>query len=385
MGSFLVGAARCPDLSSDSVEEAVHRAVEAAGGWPSSCRNQEVLLKANLLAPRPPEDAVTTHPEVLRGVIRSLRRKTAPGRIRITDNPGYIFATQKELLFRKTGMARLAEEEGVDLGTLSEEGVREVDLPQGRTLRRVRVASRVLRAPCLINVPKLKTHVETEMTGCLKNLFGIADTETRKRAHSSPDGAHLAEAVVDLYTAAPPVFHVLDAVLAMEGNGPSHGTPRFLGWILAGANGLAVDLVAARVMGYRDPLSVPVLRAAAERGLGPRGCDDVELRGASWAELPSRGFRRSSGLLRWIPVPWRGAVHRWVDLRPRLDRRACVRCRICQQVCPVDAIAWDEGPRIDERRCVRCLCCHEMCPNGAMGVVSSFLASWARWTRGDAS
>ena len=82
MGSFLVGAARCPDLSSDSVEEAVHRAVEAAGGWPSSCRNQEVLLKANLLAPRPPEDAVTTHPEVLRGVIRSLRRKIAPGRIR---------------------------------------------------------------------------------------------------------------------------------------------------------------------------------------------------------------------------------------------------------------------------------------------------------------
>ncbi len=377
---FRVGAARCDSYEPSAVEEAVERAVQASGGWPESCCSEEVLLKANLLAPRPPEDAVTTHPEVLRGVVRSLRRRGA-GRIRIGDNPGYIYASQKELLLERTGMKRLGEDEDVPVGTLSDEGVEEVPIPGGRVLSRARVSTRILRSRYLVNVAKLKTHVETEMTGCLKNLFGIADTQTRKRAHQSRDTSHLVHGILDLFTLARPLFHVLDAVVAMEGNGPSHGSPKRVGWILAGPNAPSIDLVAAVSMGYSNPFDIPLLRTAAERGLGPRSLDEVDLRGANWEELPTAGFRRASGLVRFIPTPLRGFAHRWVALRPQLERSACVRCRVCQEVCPVDAISWDDGPVVDSNRCVQCLCCHEMCPTGAMKAAANPLARWVQGMR----
>ncbi len=370
--TWRVGVARCEDYEPGRVGSALEAAVEAAGGWPESIRG-DLLLKANLLAPRRPEEAVTTHPEVLRAAIRALRGLGRIDRCEVADNPGYIYRHQMGELFERTGVADLRRE-GVAVRSLSEEGLREVELAAGSALLRVRVSARYLNAGCVVDVAKLKTHVETEMTGCIKNLFGISDTDTRKTAHASPSLERLVEAVVDLYSVRPPGFCLLDAVVGMEGTGPSHGSPRPLGWILAAENALAVDWVAARIMGYGNPLDIPLLRAAARRGMGPRTQAEIDLRGAGWGDLPVPGFRRAPGLLRHIPTPLRGLAHRFVALRPRLDARACLRCGICAKVCPVEAIRLKPTPVISRGRCVACLCCHEMCPNGAMGVRANWIA-----------
>ena len=374
---FAVGIAKCPGYGREDVARGVALAVERAGGLPhvAPC---EVLVKANMLSPSEPEKAVTTHPEILRAIVGEIR-KTCDFPVRIADNPGYIFTNAGSLL-EKTGVNGVAEAEGVTAGLLSDLGIRDVNGDLFRVLDRARVSARYLDAGFCVNAAKLKTHVETEISGCIKNIFGIADIDTRKKCHSSPSQKRLADAIVDLYSIRPPDFNILDAVVGMEGDGPSHGRPRRIGYIAAGRSALAVDWAAAAMMGYGDPLCIPLMASAAERGMGPGTRDEIILNGADWDELPVKGFKKSSGLVRAFPTFLRGFVHSLVSISPRLDIARCVGCGICGHVCPVDAISDASGsdgkklPAIDRFKCVSCLCCHEMCPTGAMTAHKNLLA-----------
>ena len=125
--------------------------------------------------------------------------------------------------------------------------------PSNVVLKDLSVSKRYYEAPFVVNIAKLKTHVETEITACVKNCFGIADTDTRKKAHLSTSINRLCNAIIDLYSINPPKINILDGIYAMEGNGPTHGKPRFAGLLIASENALAVDFVAAKAMGYKDP------------------------------------------------------------------------------------------------------------------------------------
>ncbi|MDR1885899.1 MAG: DUF362 domain-containing protein, partial [Synergistaceae bacterium] len=332
-----VGLTACTGYGDDEVECALRVAVERAGGLPGPIP-RSVLVKANALSPSPPEDAVTTNPSILRAIVSEISRSAGcvPD-IRIADNPGYVF-TDSDRLFKTTGMDALSAADGVSVGILSDLGARTVALGTFRTLREARISARYLDAPYCINAPKLKTHVETEMSGCIKNIFGTADIETRKRSHRSASQVHLADAIVDIYSIRPPDFNIVDAVVGMEGDGPSHGTPRQVGWIAAGRNALAVDWVLCRMMCFGDPGAIPLMSAAVRRGIGPGDESEIELVGAEWSEIPSVGFKLSSGALRALPTFLRGLAHCLLRISPALEPSSCVRCWICREVCPVGAI-----------------------------------------------
>jgi uncharacterized protein (DUF362 family)/Pyruvate/2-oxoacid:ferredoxin oxidoreductase delta subunit len=355
-------------------------AVERAGGLPD-IRAGEALVKANMLSPSEPKKAVTTHPEILRAIVGEIRKK-GDFQIRIADNPGYIF-TDAGALLGKTGVNGVTEIEGVTAGLLSDMGIRDVRGDLFRVLDGARVSARYLDAGFCVNAAKLKTHVETEISCCIKNIFGIADIGTRKKCHGSSSQKRLADAIVDLYSIRPPDFNILDAVVGMEGDGPSHGRPRRIGYIVASRSALAADWVAAAIMGYENPLCVPLMASAAERGMGPGTRDEIILNGADWGELPVKGFKKSSGLVRAFPTFLRGFVHGLVSISPKLDAARCVGCGICGKVCPVVAISDAPGsdrkklPAIDRVKCVACLCCHEMCPTGAMTAHKNLLARLA--------
>jgi uncharacterized protein (DUF362 family)/ferredoxin len=374
--SFTVGVARCGDYGAENVSRAVAEAVERAGGMPETAC-EDALVKANLLSPAEPERAVTTHPEVLRAVAMEIQKKCG-ARVHIADNPGFIFTDTAEL-FKKTKIDAAAALDGVSRGLLADRGFREAEGGGFKALAGARVSARYLDAAFCVNAPKLKTHLETEISGCLKNIFGTADTATRKKCHNSRSRKRLADAIVDVYSVKPPQFHVMDAIESMEGDGPSHGLPRKTGFVLAGANALAVDWVAAVIMGYDNPPDIPLLAAAAARGMGPVSRGEISLVGAEWDELPVKGFKKSSGYVRALPVFLRGVGYRLVSVAPRLDPDKCVRCGICARVCPVNAIppltgAGDDFPSVEREKCVRCLCCHEMCPTGAMTARKNLLA-----------
>ncbi len=371
---FTVGCARCGSYDREEVRGAVIKAVNLAGGFPEL--PSRVLIKANLLSPSDPSAAVTTHPEVVRAICDIISSYGVDD-IEIADNPGYIFRHQDHELLCRTGMDYIQNEGIAKTGLLSRDGFMEVDLQDAVSLRSMRVSKMVLGAPFVLNASKLKTHVETEITGAIKNMFGISDTDTRKRAHGVRSHEFLLNAVIDLFMVKVPDFCIMDAIEGMEGNGPSHGNPVKTGWIVASRNALALDVVEASIMGYKKPYAIPLLEIASRRLYGPASKDEIDLRGADWDDLPVEGFRKASGSIRMIPAFLRGLAHRLVILYPRLAASACISCGVCLKVCPVKAISMDalNLPDIDTSRCVRCLCCHEMCPTGAMEVKES-LFSW---------
>lgn len=373
---YQVGVARCAGYEWDETLPAVRSAIRNAVGLPSAVAG-EVLIKPNLLSPSSPEQAVTTHPRIIQALIAELLESctsSAPVSIHVSDSPGYVY-TDGAALLAKTGMAEVVEMCPATAGTLSDRGYRTVCNADGAVLREPRLSNRYLDTAYCVNVAKLKTHVETEISCCLKNLFGAADTATRKSAHRSRSQKHLANAIIDIFCAKPPTFNIVDAIVGMEGDGPSHGRPRHAGWVIAAENALAADWTAAIMMGYRDPLAIPLIREAARRGLGPKSAGAIKLIGADWADLPVRGFVRSSGALRLVPTFLRGLAHGIVKLRPKLETTRCVNCGICREVCPVEAIRGGRDyPEINMLVCVGCLCCHEMCPAGAVAVERNLAA-----------
>ena len=155
-------------------------------------------------------------------------------------------------------------------------------------------------------------------------------------------------------------LNVVDAVVAMEGEGPMTGDPVSLGLIISGADAVAVDLVATAVMGW-DPMEVGTNFIAAERGLGPRSLDEVEVIGLSIDEV-ARPFKK--------PQTY-SDMQMFIDIRMPIEwyEERCTGCGICAKVCPVHAIAMKGGLVIDDECCIQCFCCMELCPNGALRAI----------------
>lgn len=348
--------------------------MERSGGGPFL--QDKVLVKANLLAPVRPECSVTTHPAVLDGLVRWAKANKPGTEITVADSPGYLFSGQWPLFMENCGLQSLAENHSCKVVPLNEYGFRDVSTPGLVMQEDLRIPLKVVEAGTLINVAKCKTHVETEITACLKNTFGYLDTASRKRAHRSGSLRKLCDAVLDAHLARVPDWNLLDAVVGMEGYGPSHGKPKPMGWIVASENALAADVAAAFMMGYAEPFSIPLLASAARRGMGPTQRSEIELFGAQWDELPIPGFLKSpSAIRRFIPTPLRGIAHSLVRLAPSWNADSCTFCGACSAVCPVKAIHAEKNEVvIDRKTCVSCLCCHEMCPTGAMAVKPNLFA-----------
>ena len=183
--------------------------------------------------------------------------------------------------------------------------------------------------------------------------------------------------LVDLDEFWKPQLHLVDAVLAMEGNGPTAGSPKALGCLLAGENPHRIDLLCAALIGL-DPATVPTLRAAQARGLCPEGLDGLRVDGP-WQELVARDFaiitqRNGLQFQNAMGGGKRGALYsrllaRTLAARPGVEKPLCVGCRKCEQVCPAKAITMRSGkPVIRRAACIRCFCCQEFCPKGAMKV-----------------
>lgn len=148
----------------------------------------------------------------------------------------------------------------------------------------------------ILHLPTVKTHGHAVMTGSVKNSFGGLLREVRHYAHK-----YMHEVLVDLlymqHELHPAVFTVMDGTVAGDGAGPRTMMPRVKNLILAAADSVAIDAIAARLMGF-DPLSIPFLRMAHERGLGVADPREIELVGDDVSQ-ENFGFQTRRSLVIW--------------------------------------------------------------------------------------
>ncbi len=326
-----------------------------------------VLVKPNMLGPFEPEKAVTTHPDLVRAVVRKLLKDGA--KVTVGDNCG----------LRGYGATlRSARVSGIFEASLGcyenlAEDVVEVRL-NSKFLDKVVISKKVLDVDVFISLPKFKTHALTLLSGAVKNSYGILPGAEKARLHTVGYTVNkFSQLLLDVYLIRPPDFIIMDAIYGMEGNGPTSGTIREIGKIIASDDAIAVD-VAMAIMAGQNPLKIPFLKEASNRGL-LKDFSKVKMLGKhesiSDFKMPST-LRKSRGL--WALLN----KFSWLVLAiPGVIKKKCIKCGICAEHCPVGAIALDNFPVVDPEKCISCYCCQELCPEGVLDV-RSFLQKITR-------
>jgi len=379
----------CKEYDEKLIKGLIENVAEQMGGM--GCvlpqKDKKVLIKPNLLTKATPEKAVTTHPAVF-GAVASFLRDSGYGNLTFGDSPGtHYMGADKVAEF--CGILDKAKEYGVPLADF--EGGEEVAYPEGKAAKSFIIANGVLDCDCIVNVCKMKTHMLERMTGAQKNLFGIVYGFNKGATHVKyPNSVEFAKALADLNRRYVPVLHVMDAIEAMEGNGPSGGVPRYMGKLLISQDPVALDTVACALMDL-SPELVPTNVIGEEFGVGNMNGDNIKIvyiNGDEQSELTVNDVREKLGCKEFDV--YRGAQDKGkisylepfkplLQKKPVIDGEKCVGCGVCVQSCPAEpkAVYIKKGekiPRYNYRRCIKCFCCQEMCPRHAISAGTSRLA-----------
>lgn len=363
-----VALRRCADYDPETLGTAMGALLDDLGGIRGFVSSGDgVALKVNVLKRAAPEKAVTTHPEVLAEVIRRVRE--AGGRPTVVESPGgHNTKLSVRQALAESGIGAVCESLKVPFVLLDDDVV-EVEAPPGGKYRKLRVGRAIVEADKVVSLPRLKTHAFQKLTCAVKLLFGAVPGLLKAQFHLKvPDRLDFGHMLIDVCQAIAPTLAIVDAVVAMEGEGPSSGSPRHVGALLAGADHIAVDVVASRLIGM-DPLAVYSTRAAMQRGL-LSDPDDILVVGDPLDELIVSDFVHPlADVADRLPPRLVSSLKDVTTAQPFLERASdCTGCATCTKECPVDAISMvDKRPTFDYDACIRCYCCQELCPEAALG------------------
>jgi uncharacterized protein (DUF362 family)/ferredoxin len=364
--------------SDDDVEQTVRTLFEMAGGIGKYVSaGERVLVKPNFIAPKKSATGVTTDLRVIEAVVKMVLEQNAEPVV----GEGVPIAFDADVTFKRLGMIRLAEELGVELINMDQYPSEVVTIEGAMVLKEIPISKLVFEVDKIINVPVMKTHSQTTVTLGMKNLKGCMPG-----AHKlTPHRLGVSKAVVDLNTVIKPTFTVMDAIACMEGNGPTNGQLKRMDLLLGSADVLALEIVAAKVMGL-DPYTVRHIQLARGKGIGEYEFDNIRVLGASIDEVKSEFLMPATKKNRWlvalvvrlIPMLERCGID-MTNITQRLYERMlpypafidkCTGCGLCLVNCPEQAISFenDKNPVIDKNKCIKCHVCDEVCMFGNVDI-----------------
>ncbi|WAM32134.1 DUF362 domain-containing protein [Caldicellulosiruptor naganoensis] len=366
-----VAIVRCNTYNVDDIKKALEKGIDLLGF--EFTRLNKVLLKPNLLMKKRPEEAVTTHPAVVEAVVKIIQEKT--NEIIIADSPGGPYTKRRlEAVYQAAGLKELEKYKKVTLNY--DTSSKEIQLDRS-ILKKISFISPYFEVDSLINLPKLKTHRMAVYTGAVKNLFGLVPGGQKAELHFRlQEVDKFMEMLLDIYSTAKPILNIMDAIVGMEGEGPSAGKPRSLGLLLISQDAIALDFVACKIIGL-EIKDVPLLNVAKSKGL--LNPDEIEIVGETLEEVAVNNFKvplrpEISFVRGRFPNFIAKIISDILTPRPVFDRNICIGCAECFNACPAQAIELrSRKAYIDLKKCIRCYCCHELCPAKAITIKRSFL------------
>lgn len=374
----IVAVIPCTGYEEQEVYEAIDKGISLLGGWKTFIKEEEkILLKPNLLSRANVQRAVTTHPAVFGAVARHLQGN---GFLHLSygDSPGQPGNVEKTAEI--CGIKEIADRMQIPLADFTQ-GIT-VDFVRGRTSRKFEICQGVLDSDGIINICKMKTHQLERITGAVKNMFGCVYGMNKGASHVKyPDAESFAQMLTDLNLLLKARLHIMDGVVAMEGNGPASGTPVNMNVILMSADPVALDATYCRLIDL-NPADIPTVYYGPVLGLGYWKKEEIEIVGVENLEdycNPKFDVSREKKYSGKWAVLGRLTVK---GRKPVILRNKCIRCGACIAACPLadkalhfpeirekaSATGEKEVPVYDYKKCIRCYCCQEMCPEQAIMV-----------------
>jgi len=360
---YPVSIIKCDKYELSEVERSIEKSINLIGNLKDFIhKGDKVLLKPNMLSPKEPDKACTTHPIFLKAVIRIIKK--AGGIPSVGDSPAIHTANR---VASASGIARICKEENVQLIELKTPF--KIKNPNGKIIKSFVVAKEITQFDKIINLPKLKTHSLTLITVGVKNLFGVIPGIRKGKYHFRfQDPYRFSQMLVDLNMVVKPTLTIVDGIVGMEGEGPAAGNPKQIGVIIAGTDTVAIDYVSSIVINY-NPLDIPTIQAAREVKLGGYSFELIDTKGVNIKDVIVKNFKTltpkksHSLIVQAISVLGKNLFLK----KPVIQKKICIGCGECSKICPAQTIKIVNGKAvINYDNCIRCYCCFEICRYNAI-------------------
>ncbi len=369
----------CASYNQEEVNFAIEKAIDLLGGINKFTNdNEKILFKPNLLSPQSPQKAVTTHPSIFYGVVKYFQDKNATLKLSYGDSSP---KGTTEKILKITGIKEKAIQ--LNIVNVNFEDKVTVSNPKGIIHKQFTIAKPVFECDSLINIAKLKTHHLTRITGAVKNLFGCVPGLMKAEFHVKLPGVmEFCQMLVELDIFLNAKLHVIDAIEAMEGNGPNSGRPRKLNCIIVSEDPVAADTVACKLINVKDE-RVLTNQLGEKYHLGTM--TDIELIGDDINDLICNDFAVQRGINLSGNLAWKYRfLKNLISLKPKINEKKCIKCGECINHCPINPVGidWNKNsdfPVYDYNKCIRCYCCQEVCPIGAIDIKTPKIRKIMDW------
>ena len=330
---------------------------------------RRVLIKPDFLYLAAPQQAVTTHPMLLKAICAyfldhnakvSVRSRHLSGRFsRFLQQGGYRDAL--------AGMP-------VSVDTFK----RAVMVEFGEPFGKINLPREVVEAELFVNAPKLKTHCRVGLNGCVSNIFDCITLREKRHCYLAVKGdiKQMAGLLSKITHTLMPEVNIMDGIIGLQGQGPGvHGKPLASNILATGNNAFSLDWALGRYLGI-SRRHLPILEQAALMNLFDP--NDQEIVGEFYTmNNVEQAPRRED-----FSVPEKYAEKARKLWFQRVEQKGgCDLCGACAKVCPPEIIKFDRGAQrvlIDPLKCIRCYSCVAACPKGALSVENPSRGKLAR-------